>query len=221
MRRWGFVVVGLVGMAPVMVRADKPRKPTEPRAASEYPMRDAHDGVVIAAEPGDTKETRPDTRLDYAGREMMPIRVIVTNNSEKTVTLEDARIDFIASDNSKVTAATADELNRRMFDYKYAKGSTIPLPAPLPTIHTHNKPMDGKILADDEDFGFKTTTVKPHETVAGYLYYDTEGLPEPALEHATLELRKVRWQLPNSKVAGDQLDSFEIDLHPAKEASKK
>jgi hypothetical protein len=215
------MVMGLLAMASVTLHADKPRVPTVPKAASEYPMRDAHDGVVIAAEPGDRKDVRPDTRLDYASRDMLPIRVIVTNNTDKTLTLEDARIDFIAGDNSKITAATADDLNRRMYDYKYTKGKTIPLPAPLPTLHTHNKPIDTKILADDDDFGFRTTTVKPHSTVAGYLFYDMQGLPDPALEHATLELRKVRWQIANSAVAGDVLDSFEIELHPYKEDAKK
>ncbi|HLI76617.1 MAG TPA: hypothetical protein VKV02_06690, partial [Acidobacteriaceae bacterium] len=44
---------------------DKPRKPTPPGDAKDYALRDSHDGVTVAAEPGDLPETRPNTRLDY------------------------------------------------------------------------------------------------------------------------------------------------------------
>ncbi len=196
--------------------AEKARKPVPPLTAQEYPMHDEHEleHVAIAAEPGDTRETRPDTRLDYLAHDMLPIRVIVTNDSEFDLTLDDARIHFIAADNSNIPAATDDDLQRRMFTLGSAN-KKIPLPLPLPPITVHGK-VDKKILADVEDFGFKTTTVKAHTTVAGYLFYDIQGLTSPALEHATLELRKVRFAASNKA-----LDSFEIPLQPtAKEAAK-
>lgn len=206
-------VCGLLGRE---ARADKPRKPTPPHAATQYPMHDTHpnEQVTIAAEPGDTKYTEPNTRLDYYDHEMMPIRVIVTNNSGRAISLDEARIDFIAADNSKIPAATDDDLNRRLFELKQARGSKIPLPSPLPDITVHHKPIDTKILADDRDFGFKTTTVPPHSTVAGYLFYDMQGLDQPPLKHATLEVRDVRWVNPDGS-DGDQLYSFEIPLAPA------
>ncbi|MDE1160479.1 MAG: hypothetical protein PW792_00880 [Acidobacteriaceae bacterium] len=201
--------------------AEKPRKPTTPFAAGQYPMHDAHasEHVTIAAEPGDTKETQPHTRLDYYEHDMLPVRVIVTNDSDHAVTLSDARIDFITADNQKVQAATPDDLNRRMYELKQSREKSIPLPGPLPSIKYHSKPIDTKIMADDADFGFKTTTVKPHETVAGYLYYDVEGLDKPVLKHAVLELRKVRWQ--DASGEGAVLDTFEIPLSPADVKEKK
>jgi hypothetical protein len=199
--------------AVVPAHAEKARKPVPPHPAAQYRFHDAHanEHVTIAAEAGDTKETRPDTRLDYYAHDMLPMRVIVTNDSDRALTLDDARIDFIAADNTKVPAATTDDLNRRLFELKQTK----PVRIPLIGLEVHKKPVDTKILADDADFGFKTTTVAPHTTVAGYLYYDTEGLPEPALKNATLELREVRWKNANSAVFGDALDSFEIPLSPA------
>jgi hypothetical protein len=191
--------------------AEKARKPVPPQPAASYPFHDTHAQVTIAAEPGDTKQTRPDTRVDYYAHDMLPIRVIVTNDSDKPITLDDARIDFIASDNSKVLAATTDDLNRRLFELKQTK----PVKIPLVPITVHHKPIDTKILADDTDFGFKTTTIAPHTTIAGYLYYDTEGLPDPPLKNAALEVRKVRWKLDNTAVLGDALDTFEIPLAAA------
>lgn len=174
-------------------------------------MHDAHasERVTIAAEPGDTKQTRPNTRLNYFEHDMMPIRVIVTNDSDFALTLDDARIHFIAGDNMVVPAATDDDLQRRMITLGSAKGTKIPLPMPLPPITVHHN-TDKKIVEDENDFGFQTTTVKPHTTVAGYLFYDMQGLTPPVLKNATLELRKVRFAESNKA-----LDSFEIPLSPA------
>jgi hypothetical protein len=192
--------------------AEKGRQPPPPLPAQQYPMHDEHtlEHVTIAAEPGDTKATRPDTRLDYFAHDLLPVRVIVTNDSDFALTLDDARIHLIAGDNTNLPAATDDELQRRMFTVKSATGSKIPLPLPIPIPITHGKSnIDKKILQDDDDFGFQTTTVKPHTTVAGYLFYDIADLPRPVLDHATLELRKVRIAATNQA-----LDSFEIPLHP-------
>lgn len=210
----------LLALPAATLHADKARKPAPPQDAGLYPMHDTHpnERVTIAAEPGESRDARPDTRLDYMAHSMLPIRVIVTNNSDRALTLSDARIDFIAADNSKVTAATTDDLNRRLFELKQTKPTTIPIIG----IQVHKKPIDTKILADDADFGFKTTTVPPHSTVAGYLFYDMEGLPDPPLNNATLELRKVRWaKAANGESPGDALDSFEIQLHSTSGEAKK
>ena len=96
-----------------------------------------------------------------------------------------------------------------MFNKKYVQGTKVPLPAPLPSITLHHPGIDKQITEDDIDFGFPSTTVAPHATVAGYLFYDTRDIPEPILDHATLELRKVRWSTTNK-----DLQSFEIPLKP-------
>jgi len=218
--RWPRGLVGGLGVALLLVgataRGDKPRVPPPPKPAQAYEMNDAHanEKVTIAAEPGDTKRTRPDTRLDYYGHGMMPVRVIVTNDSEFTVTLDDARIHLITADNTVLPAATLDDLQRRMFTVKSATGTKLPLGLPIPiTVGKVN--IDKKISEDDQDFGFKTTEVKPHTTVAGWLYYDMQDSPSPFLEHATLELKRVRYA-----GSGQVLESFEIPLRPAKDEGK-
>ena len=199
-------------LLPLMAHAEKPRHPAPPQPASTYASNEMHDHVTIAAEPGDTKETRPNTRLDYYGHGMMPMRIIVTNDTDKPVTLDDARIHLITATNAVIPAATLDDLQRRLFTIKGSTGTKVPLPLPIPIpITTGKKNVDKKILDDDTDFGFQTTTVPPHATVAGYLYYDMQDVDPPFLQNATLELRKVRFA--NS---ADYIDSFEIPLHPAK-----
>jgi hypothetical protein len=192
--------------------ADKPRKATAPLGAEKYLFHDTNtkEHVTIAAEPGDTHETRPNTRLDYFHHGFMPIRIIVTNDSDQALTLDDARILFVGSDNSTTNAATDDDLQRRLFSTKSVAGTKIPMPAPIPSITIHHPPVDKQILADDTDFGFKSTTVEPHSTAAGYLFYDTRSIDDPVLQGATLEIRKVRISATNKA-----LDSFEIPLKPA------
>ena len=140
----------------------------------------------------------------------MPIRVIVTNDSNDAVSLDDARILFVAADNYVENAATDDDLQRRLFSKKSVAGTKIPMPGPIPSITIHHPPVDKTILADDADFGFESTTVAAHTTAAGYLYYDTRSIDDPVLDHATLELRKVRFASTNKT-----LDTFEIALKPA------
>ena len=207
MRR--LTAVLLLALPLAVAHAEKARHPVPPQPAETYPMHQTNKHVTIAAEPGDSKATRPNTRLDYFGHDLLPIRVIVTNDSNTPVLLDDARIHFISAAEDNIPAATLDDIQRRMFTLKSATGKKIPLPLGLPIpITTGKSNVDKKITDDDNDFGFQTTTVEPHTTVAGYLYYDISGLDRPALTHATLELRKVRF------AGGDYLESFEIPLHP-------
>lgn len=209
-RFWLLTTSALFFCLPSAQAKDKPRKPLPAAPATQYELHDSHDGVTVAAEPGDLKETRPNTRLDYFHHGFMPIRIIVSNNSDQPVSLDDARILFVAADNYTRNAATDDDLERRMFSKKNVDGTRIPLPAPLPSITIHHPGVDKQILADDTDFGFPTTTVAPHTTVAGYLFYDTRDIDDPVLQNATLEVRKVRWASSNKEMM-----AFEIPLKPS------
>ena len=191
-------------------RADKPRKVPPPLPAAQYPAHETHEQITIAADPGDTKETAPHTRLDYLGHCFLPIRIIVTNDSSQPLSLDDARILFISANDVTENAASAEELDRGIFQLRNIKGKQIPLPAPLPPITRKPKPVDNQIRLDDADFGFKTSTIAPHSTEAGWLYYDMHDIDEPVLKGATIELRKVRWASTNKP-----LDTFDIPLRPA------
>jgi hypothetical protein len=197
-----------------VAHADKARVPAPALPAAQYPLHDTHEKekVTIAAEPGDTDATNPKTRLDYAHHGFMPVRVIVTNDADTAISLDEARIHFITADGVVIPAATDDDLERRMFSRKSAAGTRIPLPAPLPSPTIHHQPVDKTILADDTDFGFKTTTVAPHTTQAGYLYYDIRDVDDPVLAHATLQVRKVQWADTKKDLFG-----FEIALQPTAE----
>jgi hypothetical protein len=205
------LLITLTLAAPLAANADKPRKVPAPLPAAQYASHDTHEQVTIAADPGDSKDSAPHTRIDYLAHGFMPIRIIVTNDSSQPLSLDDARILFVAANNNlSENAATQDELQRGVYSLKRdAQGTKIPLPGPLPPITHRDKPPDTQIADDDKDFGFKSSTVAPHSTAAGWLYYDVRDLDRDPLKGATIELRKVRWAATNKP-----LDTFEIQLVP-------
>src|ERR1700742_624612 len=208
------LLITLTLALPLAARADKPRKVPPPLPAAQYPAHDTHEQITIAADPGDTKDTAPHTRIDYLGHGFIPIRIIVTNDSSQPLSLDDARILLVPPNSAAENAASQDELERGTSSVKN-EGRKTPLPGPLPPITHHAKPVDNQIVADDNDFGFKSSTIAPHSTAAGWLYYDIRDLDRPPLKGATIEVRKARWAATSKT-----LDTFEIPLQPATSQSQ-
>jgi len=161
-----------------------------PKPAATYPANDAHpdEHLTIAADPCDDPKLCSFFRLPYIQHGLLPIRVIFTNDGDSSLQLDEVRIQFISADNNTLPAATEDDINRRLFTFH----STKPIHIPLDPFPVHRAPIDKKITQDDNDFGFQGTVVKPHSTLAGYLFYDIKGLDDPALAHAQLYIKMVR-----------------------------
>jgi hypothetical protein len=187
--------------------ADKKAPP--PKSAAEYPATDTHpaEHVTIAADPCDNQKDCDFFRLPYVAHSLIPIRVIITNDGDQTLSLEDARFQFISANNDKIPAADLDEINRRMFTFKSTQGTKIPL---IP-LTVHHPPIDKKVLQDDTDFGFKTTTVQPHSTLAGYLFYDIKPLDDPALKGAEIYIKMIHTG-PDTSGVKHELFAFTIPL---------
>lgn len=181
-------LLAILSLVPSAAAADRKTAPPA-KAATQYAAFETHanEHVSIAAEPCDEPKRCSFFRLEYIQHGFLPVRVIITNDSEKALSLDDVRVQFLSANNDKVPAATDEEINRRLFRTKQAMGTKIPL-IPL-TIH--HPPVDKKISEDDADFGFNTTTVNPHSTVAGYLFYDIRDLDDPALRGAELYVKQV------------------------------
>jgi hypothetical protein len=208
--------------------SDKPRKAPPVNPANQYAAFDAHpkEQVTVAAEPCDDPKDCDFFRLPYIQHGFIAVRVIFTNDSDTAISLDDARIQFISVNNDKIPAATDDDLQRRLFSTKSTKGRQVPLPLPLPPITLHDKPPDSKITQDENDFGFKSTTVNAHSTLAGYLFYDIRQLDEHPLKGAELYVKMV-YTLPGKDGNKKQLFDFNIPFdkwlaaQPATKPSEK
>jgi hypothetical protein len=180
--------------------------PPSVRPATDFPAVETHpdENVSIAADPYNTPEKCSIFRVDYLKYGYMPIRLIVTNNGDKPISLVDARIHLITRDGDKIPAAKPSDIERAStFDSK--AGRTIPLPAPLPPMRGKAKTSTKNIEADFATFEYAALAVEPHTTRAGFLFYDVAGLSDP-LKGAHLYLRMLH------SADGKDLFYFEIPL---------
>jgi hypothetical protein len=192
----------LLWLALPAVATEHTAPPVEP--ATKFADVEVHDEekVAIAAEPYDTREKAAIFRVDYLGHGVMPIRLIVTNNGNRPISLRDARIVFITAAGDKIPAAEPEDVERLM-TRKEREGGKIPMPGPIPSIKLKPKASNKEIEEDFNTFEYQALVVEPHTTRAGFLFYDVSGLDRP-LEGAKLRVRELR------NADGDELFYFEI-----------
>ena len=89
-------------------------------------------------------------------------------------------------------------------------GSAAGTKLPVIPITIHHQPVDQKILNDDTDFGFTSTTVPPHSTRAGYVFYDTRGLDDPVMKGAELYIKEIK--TTDNKGAPQELFAFTLSF---------
>jgi hypothetical protein len=206
-------------IAALLVPAAHAAKKAPPAlAATAYPAHDTHDKdkVTIAVEPFDTRAKGDFFRLDYYGHSLLPVRLVVENDSDAPLDLNQVRIQFVASDGTKLPAATPEELNRRLFRFTDIKQKRIP-GTPITWKPT---PVDKKILDDDKDFGFSQTVVPAHSSASGFLFYDIKELDDPPMQGAELYVKMVHTQKDGKD---SELFAFSVpfDKYLASEKTKR
>jgi hypothetical protein len=181
---------------------DHKEPPVQP--ATSFAAVEVHDKekVAVAAEPYDTKEKEAIFRVDYLSHGVMPVRLIVTNNGDRPISLRDARILFQTSAGDRIQAAEPEDVERLM-TRKEREGGKIPMPGPIPSIHMKPKASNKDIELDFNEFEYGALVVEAHTTRAGFLFYDVSQLDDP-LKGAKLHLHKLR------DADGNELFFFEI-----------
>jgi hypothetical protein len=201
MRGLGLTLLALWLALPATA-SDHTPPPVQP--ASSFAAVEVHENekVAIAVEPYDTREKESIFRIDYLGHGVMPVRLIVTNNGDKPISLRDARILFITAAGDKIQAAEPDDVERLMTRTE-REGKKLPMPGPIPNIKLKPKASNQDIERDFDTFEYEALVVEPHSTRAGFLFYDVSELDHP-LRGAKLHLHKLR------DADGKELFYFEI-----------
>ncbi len=192
----------VVWLAIPAVATDHTAPPIQP--ATTFAAVEVHDNekVAIAAEPYDTKQKEALFRVDYLGHGVMPVRLIVTNNGDKPISLRDARILFQTKSGERIQAAEPEDVERLM-TRKEREGGKIPMPGPIPTIKLKPKASNKAIEEDFNQFEYGALVVEAHTTRAGFLFYDVSQLADP-LKGSKLHLHKLM------DADGHELFFFEI-----------
>lgn len=177
--------------------------PPAVQPATDFPAVEVHadEKLAIAVEPYDTKEKAELFRVDYLSHGVMPVRLIVTNNGDKPISLRDARILFVTQQGDRIQAAEPEDVERLM-TLKEKEGTKIPIAGPI-AIHRKAKASDKDIEADFDTFEFSALVIEPHTTHAGFLFYDVSGLTRP-LQGALMNLHTIK------DANGKELFYFEI-----------
>src|SRR5580765_1907993 len=99
-----------VGFAALLSAADAPR--FVPGAAASYPTRQTIDKVTIAAVPFNNDElTRvPFGKLDPNKYGILPVLVVIQNDSSQALRLDSIKIQYVAPDRTKIETTLAKDL---------------------------------------------------------------------------------------------------------------
>ncbi len=202
MRSLRVIPLFLLWLALPAVASDHTPPPVQP--ATTFAAVEVHDDekVAVAAEPYDTRQKEAIFRVDYLSHGVMPVRLIVTNNGDRPISLRDARILFMTAAGEKIQAAEPEDVERLM-TRKEREGSKLPMPGPIPSIKLKPKASDKDIEQDFDTFEYQALVVEPHSTRAGFLFYDVSELNHP-LQGAKLHLHKLR------DADGNELFYFEV-----------
>ena len=186
--------------------AEKPLDPA--KAAATYPAADAHpaEHLTIAAEPYDTPQKIEVFRVDYLKLGVLPVRLIITNDGDRPVSLDQARILLVPPSGDHIQAADARDVER-----KVAMGDRVGHDIPVGPVKWHRggKVSDSKVEEDFHDFEYAALAVEPHTTRSGFLFYDVDGLGKRPLNAAKLLVRRV------ADADGKELFAFEVPVWKA------
>ncbi|WP_263419777.1 GIY-YIG nuclease family protein [Terriglobus albidus] len=186
-----FFLLSFLGITSIAFAADRIAPPAhEARAYAAVDIQ-ADEKVAIAAEPCDVVQRCPFFREHYQEWDFFPIRIIITNDSDHTLTLDEVRMHFISSNNDRIPAATEMEVYRRITAYR-----------------RNPRAIESNLALDFEQFGFRSTLVAPHSTVSGYLIYDLQRIKQP-FSTGQMYVKQV---MVFDKKGNRELYAFEIPL---------
>lgn len=194
------IAAGVAAPALASGHAPPPVQPATSYSAFDYHRKEQ---VAIAAVPCLRRDDCKFFQVDYLRYGFVPIRVIVTNLSNRPISLSDARILLVDSAKDRIQAAEPEDVDRRI-GYPGPNQHSIPV-GPL-KLHMHSKSQVGKVASDFNEFEYAALAVEPHTTRAGYLFYDINGLGPDPLRGANLVLRELR------NADGQELFFFQIPL---------
>jgi hypothetical protein len=163
----GVVLVG------VLVAKEFAKPATQP--AKTYPLHDQHsnEAVTVAVDPYDNAEKAQIFNVKWGEEGFLPVFLIVTNDGEQPISLAGMQAQLITSHREKLTAATNDELYRRLAHI--STGRVYPLPIPRKV-----KGAVGKKALDEMDAAqFTAKAVEPHSTQSGFVFFDVSGISSP------------------------------------------
>lgn len=202
--RFRFWIVSALAVAvPVVCLAAKEFSMPKAQPAFSFPAHDHHanENVTAAVDPYDTPAKEGIFTVKYREHDLLPIMLIITNDSDDPIQLADMKAELVTSDRTKLTPDNEDDIVRRI-SHPNASGTRYPVPFPTKKAKggVNSKQMD-----EIQSALFRAKAVEPKSSQIGFLFFDVSDVSNP-LAGARFYLTGVR----NS--SGNDLMYFEIPL---------
>lgn len=186
---------------------DKGFTPPPANPAPTYPAHESHDDekVSIAVDPyGTPQKTASVFKVKYNDYGFLPVRLIITNDSGKTLMLDNVKIELVTARRDKIAPALKDDIFRRLArPEKAGNRPGVQLPIPIPH---DSKPIKTEARAEVDSAMFVSVPVTPHSTQSGYLFFDVAGIDDPENE--------AHLYISGIKAGSQELFYFDIPLEP-------
>ncbi len=210
LRFWPVIVIMAIA-APLLWAAKEFFMP-KVQPAYSYPAHDHHgtENVTVALDPYETSTKAGIFAVHYHDLDLLPVLLVITNDSEQPIQLSDIKAELVTADGSKLSPATEDDLYRRI-SHPSASGARAPLPFPTKKVKGG---VGAKALNEIQSAPFKARAVEPRGTQAGFLFFDVAEVSKP-LVGARFYLTGVR------DSSGHELMYFEVAVDKYLEAAKK
>jgi len=179
------------------------------KPAAGYPAHDYHSNekVTVAVDPYNTPAKTSIFVVSYRDLQLLPVFVVVTNDSDAPVVLTDIKAQLVTGDGTKLNPASEDDVYRRV-SHPNASGARVPLPFPTKRVKGG---VNTKEWSEIQSAQFKAKAVEPRSSQAGFLFFDVSDVSNP-LPGAHFYLTGVR------DSSGNDLMYFEVPLDKYLEA---
>jgi hypothetical protein len=205
------IIAGSVLVVSLVCFAAKEFSMPKAKPAASYPAHDYHSNekVTVAVDPYNAPAKTSIFVVPYRDLDLLPVFLVVTNDSDTPVVLTDIKAQLVAGDGTKLNPASEDDVYRKV-SHPRATGARVPLPFPTKRVKGG---VDTKEWSEIQSAQFKAKAVEPRSSQAGFLFFDVSDVPNP-LPGAHFYLTGVR------DSSGNQLMYFEVALDKYLEAKK-
>src|SRR5947208_9968003 len=146
---------------------------TKPAAA--YPAHDYHSNekVTVGLDPYNTAEKTKIFVVPYRDLDLLPVLIVITNDSDSPISLTDIKAQLVTGDGAKLSPANEDDVYRRV-SHPNASGARVRLPFPTKRVKGG---VDTKEWNESTNAKFKAKGVERRVTQAGFLLSDGDVVP--------------------------------------------
>jgi len=164
------IVLGVLtaAMIPLVSAAAAEKARFEAQKADQYPAHQTSSNVTVAVDPYESGPKVKDAfgKLDPAKLGILPVLLVIQNDSESPLQLDRMRVQWITADRQRFDSVSAEDAQRTG---PIRRPEVNPRPSPIPGIgRGSRRPKDKKDLNALE---FVAPVVMPHSEAHGFFYF--------------------------------------------------